>query len=337
MKYSENGFRYFYHKVCGFPLKYSLHKILEDAGRSDLACHNFLMTYCYIDPDEGVMFEVLAGAHKFDDQYLFENVKPSEHISFSVSMVEDDECLYYDDEITKKRFARKIKTLDKYEVSPDVEETRKMAFLDASRERYHPDIVKVHLLNGERHEVVRVHITGLLQHQIAGTLLDEPADDMGCHKGEQVGFSMSDTEDGEICVIDMTPARSYTSDELKDGSLLEEAIDTYLADLNMNNFAWVIQILRDSYIWVPFNREGTPVLQTKTMCYLPVFSSAGHMNANEDFKFLSSKRPFLDAAEMVLDGDGEINGIIVNGFTQRMPLDMGALRMIRDTESLLKE
>ena len=56
MKYSENGFRYFYHKICGFPLKYSLHKILEDAGRSDLACHNFLMTYCYIDPDEGVMF-----------------------------------------------------------------------------------------------------------------------------------------------------------------------------------------------------------------------------------------------------------------------------------------
>lgn len=70
MKYSEVGFRAFYHNFVAVPIKDNLKAVVKDFPGADKA--NYILTYGYIDHTAGLTLEVLAAAFKGDEGFLFD-------------------------------------------------------------------------------------------------------------------------------------------------------------------------------------------------------------------------------------------------------------------------
>ena len=86
-------------------------------------------------------------------------------------------------------YAEKISVVEEYKASEDIEKTRCMEFLDASRDTCCVDDVLVYLfVDGKKTEGCWVRIEGLGDHHFIGTLLNEPNQDMGCHAGDLIIF-----------------------------------------------------------------------------------------------------------------------------------------------------
>ena len=143
----------------------------------------------------------------------------------------DDEFFFFDDADggLSNKYAEKLDVLKHYEASEEIEETRKMGFLDKSRHDFYPDDVMVYLTReGLNPEGCWVRIIGLGDHFIMGTLLNEPDQDFGYHSGEKVAFFVQKQEDESIILYtDMTPSRKLTAEDLEDGTLLKEAIAVF--------------------------------------------------------------------------------------------------------------
>ena len=75
------------------------------------------------------------------------------------------------------------------------------------------------------------------------------------NEGEIIAFYLEQiNEEGfPDFVADISPSRHITAEMLEDGSLLKEAIKTFNADRTEPNFIEVMELLRDSYVWIPCN------------------------------------------------------------------------------------
>lgn len=199
MKYSEVGFRAFYHNFIVVPMKDRLKGILKDFPGADSA--NCILTYGYIDRMAGFTLEILATA-SMDGEKLSYGAGNSEKLSkIRIESVIEDECFYIDDEDDSmyELYSDKLEMLKNYDAGDEVEETRNMDFLDSSRSPEYPDDVLVYLLkNGNKPEGCWVRIDALAEHEIIGTLLNEPDQDFGYHAGEKVAFYVHQTENKEI-------------------------------------------------------------------------------------------------------------------------------------------
>ena len=69
MKFSEVGFRAFYHNFVTVPIKDNLKAVVKDFPGADKA--NYILTYGYIDHTAGLTLEVLATAFKHDESFVF--------------------------------------------------------------------------------------------------------------------------------------------------------------------------------------------------------------------------------------------------------------------------
>ena len=199
MKYSEVGFRAFYHNFIVVPIKDSLKGVLKDFPGADRA--NCILTYGYIDRMAGFTLEVLAAAFMDNEEMSF-GVGNAELLSkIRIESVIDDECYYVDDEDDSmyKLYSDKLDMLKNYAAGDGVEESRNIDFLDGSRSPEYPDDVLVYLLkNGNKPEGCWVRIDALAEHEIIGTLLNEPNQDFGYHAGNQIAFYVHQTENKEI-------------------------------------------------------------------------------------------------------------------------------------------
>lgn len=208
IKYSEVGFRAFYHNFIAVPIKDSLKAVLQDFPGADKA--NYILTYGYIDHTAGLTLEVLAAAFKEDKGFSFEVGNTEISSKIRIGYVMDDECFYFDDEDGKlyKRYADKVEMLKSYIAGDEVEESRNMHFLDELRSQEYPDDVLVYLLkDGNEPEGCWVRIEGLAEHQIVGTLLNEPDQDFDYHEGEKIAFYVHQTDDKEIVLFsNMNPS-----------------------------------------------------------------------------------------------------------------------------------
>ena len=255
MNYKDAGFRAFYHNFCVIPITENTQHSLEGFPGADDA--NGILTYGYIDREAGLTLEVIAAAHVEGESARFE--EPSKEIrSFiRVGAAMDDEFLYFDDEDGKlaERYSERIEMLHHYDADEQVEQTREMPFLDSCRHEEYPDDIMVFLCkDGLEPEGCWVRITGLGDHYFIGTLLNEPNQDFGYHNGETVAFFVQKTEDERfICISDMNPSAKITPEDLEDGTMLEAAVAKFNAERNEPNFLDVLEILRDSYVWVPCN------------------------------------------------------------------------------------
>lgn len=349
MKYSELGFRAFYQKFIAIPIKDSLKTVVKDFHGADKA--NYILTYGYIDHSAGLTLEVLAAAFKSDEGFLFDLGNKEISSKISIGSVMDDECFYFDDEDGKlhKRYADKIETLKSYTAGDEVEESRNMRFLDPSRSPEYPDDLLVYLLkDGNELEGCWVRIEGLGEHNMIGTLLNEPKQDFNCRAGDKIEFYVHQKDDEEIVLwSNLNTSPRITEEDLEDGRVLEAAIHTFNEEPTEKHLLDIMAILRDSYVWIPCNaimsdadqarltamdlnigeeftshdqiRLIPDILQSEDEFFFPVFSNEEAMGDYGN-GFSKVQKHFLEALVLAKNNEKDLAGIVINAFTEPFEL-----------------
>lgn len=255
MKYSEMGFRGIYRQLNALRLTDQLRKAITDFPDAGKA--NCVLTYGYIDHEAGLSMEILAAGISDGNRFRFFDGNDSIRSFIRIGAVKEYDFFWFEDEDNslKERYAEKIKMLEEYNQSEEIEKTRGMGFLDDSRNPEFVDDVLVYLTReGLQPEGCWVRISGLGDHWIMGTLLNEPSQNFGYHLGETIAFFVQETEDKKvICYSDMTQSMKLTAEDLADGSMLKEAIHVFNSERTEEHFISILEFLRDSLVWVPCN------------------------------------------------------------------------------------
>ena len=319
--------------------------------------------------------EVLAAGFKDGDGFTFFDTSVETRAFIRVGAVIDDEFFFFDDADggLSNKYAEKLDVLKHYEASEEIEETRKMGFLDKSRHDFYPDDVMVYLTReGLNPEGCWVRIIGLGDHFIMGTLLNEPDQDFGYHSGEKVAFFVQKQEDESIILYtDMTLSRKLTAEDLEDGTLLKEAIAVFNKERIEDHFLDVLEFLRDSYVWIPCNavmseadmarfeqamkdagddlsalvgeefttndevRLVPDILQNGDQFYFPVFSSEEEMGEYGEH-FLKVQKHLLEVIPMARNNEKNVSGIVRNAFTEPFVLDAEIYDIVEKMKSRLE-
>lgn len=207
MTYKEAGFRAFYRRFTVFRLVNDLKECVQDFPEAERATH--VLTYGYIDRSAGLTLEVLAAGIRTKQGFRFFDGNDTVRSFIRIDAVEKRPFFPYEDGDgqTAARYSGKLDSLKHYDASEEVEETRGFTFLDSLRDSACIDDVLVRIMKeGLKPEGCWVRITGIGDHCLIGTLLNEPWQDFGCHSDDTISFYVTETEDHEIiCYSDGTP------------------------------------------------------------------------------------------------------------------------------------
>ena len=123
MSFNETGFRPFYHRVCALELNDTLKEILKDCPDADKSSH--AVVYGYIDPEKGLMLEVLGGGKQATQYFYFKAPYEGSRITLSISEVADVPFLWFEKlkPDNYEKYAPRIEELKQYDVSEDLEAT----------------------------------------------------------------------------------------------------------------------------------------------------------------------------------------------------------------------
>lgn len=338
MKYNEIGFRALYQNFCVLPLTGKYKEELQSFPGGDQA--NCMLVYGYIEQEAGLTLDVVALGTEEDGKYKF--FDPLDQVSYFIRIraVEQEDFVYLADEMgsLQARYKNKIESLKFYNTNPDVEETRNMGFLDASRNPYHPDEVQVCLVReGYTMEQCYTRIKGLSDHGILGTLIDEPKQDFGCHQGEEIAFFVQELQNKRVvCYADMTPTLKLTAEDLADGSMLKNAIALFHEKRNKANYMEILNLLRDSKVWIPYNEQQgiSDILRKGEDYFYPVFSSEAEMG-QYGVHFTKVQKSFIEVIELARKNEKNVTGIVLNPFTQSFLLECDLFEMIGELKSRL--
>ena len=374
MKFKEVGFRAFYHQFCAVKLTAQLKEAIKEFPAADSA--NYALVYGYIDRDAGLTLEILAAAKKGKNGFGFADPATDIRSFIRIESVAEAEFYYFSDEdgSLKKRYAEKIAALDTYAVSEEIEKTREMGFLDSCRDATYPDDIMVRLIkDGLQPEGCWVRISGLGEHWFMGRLLNEPDQMFGYHEGEEIAFFVEETEDKQVfCYSDMNPSVKLKPEDLEDGSMLKNAIAAFEAERTQEHFIDIMEILRDSFIWIPCNavigqsdqkqleqiikdagddlqsligkelsyEEGVrmipDILQSGDDFFFPVFISCEDMGEYGDH-FSKVEKHFLEAIALAKNNEKNVKGIVINAFSEPFVVDAGLFDLIEGMKSRIVE
>ena len=210
------------------------------------------------------------------------------------------------------------------------------------------------LKDGNQPEGCWVRIEALAEHQIVGTLLNEPDQDFEYHESEKIAFYAQKTEDEKIVLCsNMNPSAKITAEDLEDGTMLEAAIHTFNEERTEDHWLDIMEILRDSYVWIPCNavmgdadqarlvamleekedgiieeefvahdetRLIPDILQNGEKFLFPVFSDEDAMGEYGN-GFSKVQKHFLEALVLAKNNEKELAGIVINAFTEPYVLD----------------
>lgn len=374
MNYKETGFRAFYHHFCVLPITNTTKNALTNFPGAEHA--NGYLTYGYYDRQAGLTLEVLATAHVEDGNARFEDTVRDIRSFVRIGAVAEDEFLFISDEegTLAKRYADKIEILHHYDADEEVEKTREMSFLDPCRHEECIDDVLVYLVReGLKPEGCWTRIIGLGDHFIMGTLLNGPDQNFGYHEGEKIAFFVQENAEKEfICYSDMNPSAKITAEDLEDGSMLEAEVSQFNKERNEPNLISIMEILRDSYVWVPCNaimsdadqtriealikgaennldglmgeefvahdetRMVPDILQNGEAFFFPIFSTAEAMgDYGNDFSKI--QKHMLDVIKLARNNEKEPVGIVLNAFSEPFVLDKEIWDLVEDMKSRIVE
>ncbi len=358
MNYKEAGFREFYHHFVAVPLKANLLPLIKDYPWIEQADH--ILTYGYMDQECGMTLAVLGMAKETEDGFLVIDGNDNVHSIIRISTVAEDEVtiITEDDEALKKKYATKIEMLRGYDASEDVEITREMDFLDPFRHEIYVDDVQVLLQkDGMRSEGCWVRITGIGENCVVGTLLNEPYRDFGCHKGDTISVFAEETADGNvICYSNVETSPKVTREDLMDGRMLEDAVAEFKKKCDEESLLGLVEILRDSYVWIPCqltwseydqkklveiaqrigedpdaitSRELTEYYDSRLMPHiiksgdhyqLPIFSTEEAMG-EFGTRFSKIQKHILDVISLARNNEKKPSKIVLNVFTDPFVID----------------
>ena len=374
MNYKETGFRAFYHHFCVLPItKQTRASLTGFPGTEDA---NGVLTYGYYDRTAGLTLEVLGAAHVKGESALFDDSSKDTRSYIRIGAVAEDDFLFFADEDGKlaERYADKIEMLHHYDADEEVEKTREMSFLDECRHEECIDDVMVFLVkDGLKPEGCWARIIGLGDHFFMATLLNEPDQNFGYHQGEKIAFFVQKTEDERIiCISDMNPSAKLTEKDLEDGSMLETAVTRFNAERNETNFLDILEILRDSWVWVPCNavmsnvdqarmeemigslngdfekltgmeftakdktRLIPDILQNGDRFFFPIFSTAEAMGEYGD-NFSKVQKHMLEVITLARNNKKEPTGIVLNAFSEPFILDKEIWDIVENMKSRIRK
>ena len=204
-----------------------------------------------------------------------------------------------------------------------------------------------------------------------GILEMEPSQDFGYHKGDKIGFISYTPENGKkVLISDMNPSRRLTEKDLEGGLLLKEAIQIFNSERNEPNLIEVMELLRDSKIWIPCTavmseadqkrmeelieslngdlenaigkefvakdetRLIPDILQNGEAFFFPVFTSYEEMGEYGD-NFSKVEKHFLEALELAKNNEKELAGVVVNAFSEPFVLDRQLWDIVKNMKSRL--
>ena len=369
----EVGFRPLYHFVCAFELNDVLREVVRECPDADKASH--MVTYGYIDPKDGMMLEVLGVGKQAPKYFYFKDPYQGKRISLQASELEDVEFMFFPELENRfyKKFVPRIEELKQYDASEQVEESRKLDFLDGCRNHQYPDDVEVLLIkNGLKKEKVWVHITGLGEHCINGTLLNEPFQNFGIRNGENISFNVRKkpgSPEQVECLIDFDeeePAQDISAEDLKDGSLIKKLIAEVREKKDEELFGYLLAVLRSSRVVLPCDAQlsddakkilesrgqeddltdeefekissetrYTPIeLESDSEVVLPAFTSAEELVNDFPDAFLI-EFPFIKVIEHAMRDDS-INVIVININSDAFPVDKKLFEIIKKNNPLFE-
>ena len=374
MKYSETGFRPFYHQFILFPITVA-GSAASDYGHFNEA--DSIVTYGYVDHETGFRFEVLSTASIRNEQFQIYDDRPkTKRLFIKAETVNETEGFAIKDRdglyAANKQFIDSI--TEAYESNEEIMNSRSMSFLDESRDAFCVDDVQVHLYKeGNQAEVCWVRIEGLEEHVIIGKLLNEPYQDFGYLESDTIAFFVQKTEDDKIiCISDMNPTAFITKEDLEDGQMLRDAIKRFNGERNEDNFFAVLELLRDSDVYVPCTavlsqadqgvieemlkeagddpsamigkemrtkdqiRMIPDILQNGDDFFFPVFSSTEVMGEYGD-NFSKVGSDFLHAVNLARNNEKELKRIVVDAFSEPFVLDVELFDIVEKMKSRIKD
>ena len=374
MKYKDTGFRALYHNFVVVRVNENIEQLMKDLPGHEKA--NGIMTYGYYDRQAGLTLEVLGAAILDDKGFKCAPPDMNSSLKLRAEALEDAEFYVVNDKdkVFYEKYKEKVDMLELYKASEDIEKTRGFKFLDPSRDDFFIDDVRVKLIKiGLQTEECWVRITGLAERSILGELLNEPYQDFGWHKGDEIAFFAHENEDeGIVLLSDMIPDKFFREEDLEDGKMLRNAISKFTSERNEENLIDVLQILRDSWVWVPCtailsDRDNDKLEQMVKGCednlddmigqdfvandnirlvpdilkngedfYFPAFSDEESMGEyGKDFSKVA--RHILDVIPLAKNNEKNVKGIVINAFSEPFILDSRLFDLVAGLESRLIE
>lgn len=111
--------------------------------------------------------------------------------------------------------------------------------------------------------------------------------------------------------------------------MLEAAIHTFNEERTEEHWMDIMEILRDSYVWIPCNavmsdvdqaRLIPDILQNGDKFFFPVFSNEGAMGDYGN-GFSKVQKHFLEALVLAKNNEKDLAGIVINAFSEPYVLD----------------
>lgn len=163
-----------------------------------------LLCYGYIDVQAGISFEILCCAVYDADKKTLKLLRGNDEQSAKIRLAEllEAQAAVLPSEMPRlSEFYNKVATVQKtYKADEATEAMRKLTSLDPARLATHPDIVTVYLVHGDEAEAVQVLLKEVREVNIIGTLLSEPQNAAGLHKGDEINFFLVRNEKGIMCM-----------------------------------------------------------------------------------------------------------------------------------------
>lgn len=346
MNYKETGFRGLYKQFSVYPMNKNIKKLVgKYEGVTD---GGGILTYGYYDREKGLMLEVLAAATIKEEKVTFEEPVYG-RVTISISDVCDEQFSHIDDkdDFLSKKYSEKLSVLKVYAASAKLEATRNVAILDPLRDQVCFDEIKVVFnKNGLEAEECQVRIEEQVEGHFVGSLVSNPKQDFGFYEGDRIVFFVAKEKEGQIfCLADFGPSAFLTEDDLEDGSLLEAAVKKFREQKGEENLMEVLQLIRDSYVWVPcrmlseLNVEtdleqgiSPDIFQKGADFFIPMFSSEEQM---KEYATARSKYPMhaLKVIKMAKESTKPLTGIVLNPFTNPFVLDMKLCEVVEKMKS----
>jgi len=339
MKYTDHGFRPLYKNFCIYPLNSVLKEVLKDQKGIEEA--NGVLVYGYVDHAEGNKVELIALAKSTDNEkYAFSASLPEdERFSVNLEDIIDEEFFFanYGNSAMAEQFKAKIAPLSQYEEEA-IAESRKMTFLDEFRYDKNFDVVKVVLMKeGLGLEGVWVSIEALGEGVLMGTLLNDPTQDFGVKGGMPIAFIVhEDKEKKRNLVANLTPRSNYTAEDLADGKMLKNALVAFEKSKNQYKLFTILEILRDSKVVVPYNKNGVEILTSKDgRNFFPVFSDMIETWILDD-SLTKKEMTFMEALEKAKNKKN-LTGIVVNAYSDSFNIPKSMYELIEGLPSKLEQ
>lgn len=371
----EVGFRPVYHYVCAFELNDELRELIRECPDAAKASHAVM--YGYIDPKDGLMLEVLCAGKQAPKYFYFRDTYQGKRVSIQASKVENVEFMFFPDLAPRfyKQVLPRIELLKEYEASEKLEDTRKMDFLDSLRSLQYPDDVKVVLRkDGLKPEEVWVSLTEPGEHELLGTLLNQPFQNYGVNKGDTIGFNVEETDEKKLlCIKSFDEPKVLTKESLADGNILKQCIQDFLKDTeNEELFQTLLVILKNSQVVVPcdveisekaspimdkidngldfdsLSEEEKIILQNDTRflpsiitsqkkLFMPAFSSEDEIGDHHKDAEARLHMPMSSAVGMAVDMINNVEGIVINPYTDNFILNKELFDVIQEMKPIFDD